>query len=89
MWGNQKLAVETEGEHAAIMNEIQYTQVADRNHWKYVWVTEHHGLTEYSHISANDVFLGHLAALTEQIHVGSGIFNLSPRANHQSGAYPR
>lgn len=75
-------AHDTEGEHAAIMNEIQYTQVADRNHWKYVWVTEHHGLTEYSHISANDVFLGHLAALTEQIHVGSGIFNLSPRANH-------
>jgi alkanesulfonate monooxygenase SsuD/methylene tetrahydromethanopterin reductase-like flavin-dependent oxidoreductase (luciferase family) len=77
-----ELAHTTEGEHAAIMNEIEYTRVADQNNWKYVWVTEHHALTEYSHISANDVFLGHLAALTERIHVSSGIFNLSPRANH-------
>ena len=39
-------------------------------------------MTEYSHISASDVYLGYLAANTERIHLGSGIFNLSPRVNH-------
>src|SRR5262249_21389098 len=41
-----------------------------------------HFLTEYSHLSANEVFLGYLAAVTTRIHLGSGIFNLSPRVNH-------
>ncbi|MDG2306852.1 MAG: LLM class flavin-dependent oxidoreductase [Candidatus Binatia bacterium] len=71
-----------EKEHEALFNEIAYTKTADKNNWKYCWATEHHGLTEYSHISANDVYLGYLAAQTERIHLGSGIFNLSPRVNH-------
>src|SRR5207244_966226 len=50
--------------------------------WKYVWVTEHHFLTEYSHLSAPEVFLGYLACATERIHLGSGIFNLNPTINH-------
>ena len=69
-------------EHAAFMNEADLCVLADRHNWKYVWVTEHHALTEYSHISANDVFLGYLARATERLHIGSGIFNLSPRVNH-------
>ena len=69
-------------EHEALMNEAALVGVADRNNWKYVWVTEHHALTEYSHISANDVFMGYLAHGTKRIHLGSGIFNLSPRVNH-------
>ncbi len=75
-------AHDPEREHAAIMNEAEYVVVADRNNWKYVWVTEHHALTEYSHISASDVYMGYLAHATKRIHLGSGIFNLSPRANH-------
>ena len=75
-------AHETEAEHQAFVNEIEIVETADRHNWKYIWATEHHGLPEYSHISANDVFLGHLAARTERVHLGSGIFNLSPRANH-------
>ena len=71
-----------EKEHEALFQEVAYTKTADENNWKYCWVTEHHGLTEYSHISANDVFLGYLAANTKRIHLGSGIFNLSPRVNH-------
>jgi len=69
-------------EHAAFMNEADLCVLADKTNWKYVWVTEHHALTEYSHISANDVFLGYLARATERLHIGSGIFNLSPRVNH-------
>ena len=30
----------------------------DRNNWKYVWISEHHALTEYSHISASEVVRG-------------------------------
>lgn len=69
-------------EHAALMGEADMIVHADKHNWKYVWASEHHGLPEYSHISTNEAFLAHIAARTEQIHIGSGIFNLSPRANH-------
>lgn len=69
-------------ENAAIHREAELAILADKTNWKYAWVTEHHALPEYSHISASDVYLGYLAHATEQIHIGSGIFNLSPRANH-------
>ncbi len=75
-------AHDSESEHAALLGEAALVECADRNGWKYVWVTEHHGLAEYSHISASDVYLGYLARCTERIHLGSGIFNLSPRVNH-------
>jgi alkanesulfonate monooxygenase SsuD/methylene tetrahydromethanopterin reductase-like flavin-dependent oxidoreductase (luciferase family) len=69
-------------EHEAFVKEAGLVQLADRNNWKYVWMTEHHALTEYSHLSASEVMLGYLANATERIHLGSGIFNLSPRVNH-------
>ncbi|HYF45480.1 MAG TPA: LLM class flavin-dependent oxidoreductase, partial [Acidimicrobiales bacterium] len=72
----------TEGEHRALKNEVEYVVTGDRHNWKYVWVSEHHALAEYSHTSSSEVFLGHCSALTERIHLGSGIFGLSPRANH-------
>ena len=43
------------------MNELELVKAADDAGFKYVWVTEHHFLDEYSHLSANDVFLGYLA----------------------------
>ncbi|MGA4544429.1 LLM class flavin-dependent oxidoreductase [Uniformispora flossi] len=69
-------------EHRAIMGEIELVKAADAAGFKYVWVTEHHFLDEYSHISANDVVLGYLAHATERIHLGSGIFNPLPKVNH-------
>src|SRR3954463_7188030 len=75
-------AHDSEAEHAALMAEAELVECADRHGWKYVWVTEHHSLTEYSHISASDVYMGSLARATERIHLGSGIFTLSPRVNH-------
>lgn len=71
-----------EAEHTSLMNDVELVKVADRSRWKYVWVTEHHFLEEYSHVSANEVFLGYLAAATEYIHLGSGIFNITPPVNH-------
>lgn len=69
-------------EHRRIMDEIAVVQAADRVGFKYTWATEHHFLTNYSHLSANEAFLGYLAAATERIHLGSGIFNITPPVNH-------
>jgi alkanesulfonate monooxygenase SsuD/methylene tetrahydromethanopterin reductase-like flavin-dependent oxidoreductase (luciferase family) len=69
-------------EHRRLMDEIAVVQAADRSGFKYTWATEHHFLTEYSHLSANEVFLGYLACATERIHLGSGIFNITPPVNH-------
>ncbi len=69
-------------EHRRIMDEVAIVQTADKVGFKYTWATEHHFLTEYSHLSANEVFLGYLAAATSSIHLGSGIFNVTPPVNH-------
>jgi alkanesulfonate monooxygenase SsuD/methylene tetrahydromethanopterin reductase-like flavin-dependent oxidoreductase (luciferase family) len=71
-----------EAEHNALMGDIELIKTADQYGWKYAWVTEHHFLSEYSHLSASEVFLGYAAAVTERIHLGSGIFNLNPQVNH-------
>jgi alkanesulfonate monooxygenase SsuD/methylene tetrahydromethanopterin reductase-like flavin-dependent oxidoreductase (luciferase family) len=64
------------------MEDLAAVQAADKAGFKYVWVTEHHFLDEYSHLSANDVILGYLAHATDRIHIGSGIFNPLPPVNH-------
>jgi alkanesulfonate monooxygenase SsuD/methylene tetrahydromethanopterin reductase-like flavin-dependent oxidoreductase (luciferase family) len=69
-------------ESQRLQNEINWTIAADRSGFKYTWATEHHFLTEYSHLSANECFLPYIAARTEQIHVGTGIFNITPPVNH-------
>jgi alkanesulfonate monooxygenase SsuD/methylene tetrahydromethanopterin reductase-like flavin-dependent oxidoreductase (luciferase family) len=69
-------------EHDRIMSELRLCEVGDQHNWKYAWFTEHHFLTEYSHISANEVLMPYLAGRTEKIHVGSGIINITPPVNH-------
>jgi alkanesulfonate monooxygenase SsuD/methylene tetrahydromethanopterin reductase-like flavin-dependent oxidoreductase (luciferase family) len=69
-------------EHDRIMSELRLCEVGDQHNWKYAWFTEHHFLTEYSHISANEVLMPYLAARTDRIHVGSGIINITPPVNH-------
>ena len=63
-----------DAEHATLMDELECAIAADEAGFKYVWVTEHHFLAEYSHLSANES-LSATSAITERIHVGSGIFN--------------
>src|ERR1700737_3551027 len=65
-----------------LRNEVTWTKAADRAGFKYTWATEHHFLTEYSHLSTNESFLAYVAALTSRIHIGSGIFNVTPPVNH-------
>jgi alkanesulfonate monooxygenase SsuD/methylene tetrahydromethanopterin reductase-like flavin-dependent oxidoreductase (luciferase family) len=69
-------------EHDRIMDEVAYVEAADKAGFKYAWVTEHHFLTTYSHLSANESFLAFAAARTNNIHLGSGIFNITPPVNH-------
>ncbi|WP_053607240.1 MULTISPECIES: LLM class flavin-dependent oxidoreductase [unclassified Streptomyces] len=74
--------VDPEAEHKALIEETEYVIQADRSGFKYAWASEHHFLEEYSHLSANDVYLGYLAHATERIHLGSGIFNPLAPVNH-------
>jgi alkanesulfonate monooxygenase SsuD/methylene tetrahydromethanopterin reductase-like flavin-dependent oxidoreductase (luciferase family) len=69
-------------EHESLMRDIECVLEADKAGFKYVWVTEHHFLDEYSHLSANEVVMGYLAHATKRIHLGSGIFNPLPQVNH-------
>ncbi|WP_236794702.1 LLM class flavin-dependent oxidoreductase [Amycolatopsis sp. GM8] len=71
-----------DAEHRVIEQDIEVAVTADRYGWKYLWASEHHFLEEYSHLSANDVFLAFVAARTSRIHLGSGIFNPLPQVNH-------
>ena len=75
-------ALDPDAEHHAFEDELAAVEAADKAGFKYVWVTEHHFLDEYSHLSANDVVLGYLAHATKRIHIGSGIFNPLPTVNH-------
>ncbi|HEY5012014.1 MAG TPA: LLM class flavin-dependent oxidoreductase [Acidimicrobiia bacterium] len=75
-------ASDPQAEHTRLMSEARLCEVADQHNWKYAWLTEHHFLTEYSHISANEVLAPHVLARTEKIHVGSGIINITPPVNH-------
>jgi alkanesulfonate monooxygenase SsuD/methylene tetrahydromethanopterin reductase-like flavin-dependent oxidoreductase (luciferase family) len=69
-------------EHERLIDETRIAIAGDRSNWKYVWVTEHHFLAEYSHISANEIVMPHILAKTERIRVASGIINVTPPVNH-------
>src|SRR5438876_10816921 len=64
------------------MDEVAWVVAADKAGFKYTWATEHHFLDEDSHLSANEAFLAYVAALTTNIHLGTGIFNVTPPVNH-------
>src|ERR1700747_2000094 len=55
---------------------------ADKLAYHCVWEVEHHGLYEYSHSSAPEVFLAFVAARTKRIRIGHGVTLLPFRYNH-------
>jgi alkanesulfonate monooxygenase SsuD/methylene tetrahydromethanopterin reductase-like flavin-dependent oxidoreductase (luciferase family) len=79
---HRRLEEDPDFEHTSFMNDVELAKAADRAGFKYVWVSEHHFLEEYSHLSASEIFLAYLAGVTERIHLGSGIFNITPPVNH-------
>ncbi len=69
-------------EHDRIMSEVNLCEIGDKHNWKYAWFTEHHFLQEYSHISASETLMAWVLARTQNIHVASGIINITPPVNH-------
>ncbi len=56
--------------------------LADQLGYHCVWEVEHHGLYEYSHSSAPEIFLSFVAARTSRIRIGHGVTLLPHRYNH-------
>jgi alkanesulfonate monooxygenase SsuD/methylene tetrahydromethanopterin reductase-like flavin-dependent oxidoreductase (luciferase family) len=75
-------AANPNAEHDRLMSEVGLCEVGDRHNWKYAWFTEHHFLKEYSHISASETLMAWVLARTQNIHVASGIINVTPPVNH-------
>jgi alkanesulfonate monooxygenase SsuD/methylene tetrahydromethanopterin reductase-like flavin-dependent oxidoreductase (luciferase family) len=75
-------AANPSAEHDRLMSEVGLCEVGDKHNWKYAWFTEHHFLKEYSHISASETLMAWVLARTENIHVASGIINVTPPVNH-------
>jgi alkanesulfonate monooxygenase SsuD/methylene tetrahydromethanopterin reductase-like flavin-dependent oxidoreductase (luciferase family) len=61
---------------------VEQAVLADELGYHAVWEVEHHGLYEYSHSSAPEVFLAYLAAKTRRIRLGHGVTLLPHRYNH-------
>jgi len=61
---------------------LAQAELADQAGYNCIWAVEHHGLYEYAHSSAPEIFLSFVAARTKRIRVGHGI-SLTPfRYNH-------
>lgn len=55
---------------------------ADRHGFDYVWLSEHHFLKGFSHMSAPEVIFGAAAYQTERIRFGFGLALTPPAYNH-------
>src|SRR5262249_10130591 len=60
---------------------VEQAVLADELGYHCVWEVEHHGLYEYSHSSAPEVFLSFVAAKTRRIRLGHGVTLLPFRYN--------
>jgi alkanesulfonate monooxygenase SsuD/methylene tetrahydromethanopterin reductase-like flavin-dependent oxidoreductase (luciferase family) len=56
--------------------------LADQLGYHCAWAVEHHGLYEYAHCSAPEVFLSFVAARTKRLRIGHGVTLLPHRYNH-------
>src|SRR5262249_3861155 len=65
-------------EQDCLRDELAIIEVADRVGFKYAWGSEHHFLDEDSHLSASEAFMAYALARTSNIHIGSGIINITP-----------
>lgn len=61
---------------------VQQAKLADELGYHCIWEVEHHGLYEYSHSSAPEVFLSFVAAQTTRVRIGHGCTLLPYRYNH-------
>ncbi|WP_208027678.1 LLM class flavin-dependent oxidoreductase [Rhabdothermincola sediminis] len=69
-------------EHQRLMESVEIAVRSEAWGFKYAWASEHHFLTEYSHMASPEVFAAFVAARTTTLHVGSAITNTTPAVNH-------
>jgi alkanesulfonate monooxygenase SsuD/methylene tetrahydromethanopterin reductase-like flavin-dependent oxidoreductase (luciferase family) len=71
------------GTEARIVREtVDQIVLADKRGWDYVWLTEHHFLKQFSHMSAPEVVFAAAAYVTEHIRFGFGLALTPPKYNH-------
>lgn len=61
---------------------LEQIELADQVGFDCVWEVEHHFLSEYSHSSAPEVFLGAVSQRTKRIRLGHGVVLLPNAYNH-------
>lgn len=71
-----------EKEAELFRNSLAQAKLADEIGYHCVWEVEHHGLYEYSHSSAPEIFLSFVAAQTSRVRIGHGCTLLPYRYNH-------
>jgi len=69
-------------EHKTYHDALDQIELADKVGFDYVWEVEHHFLTEYSHSSAPEVFLGAASQRTKNIRICQGVALLPNPFNH-------
>lgn len=69
-------------ERKVFRDAVEQAVLAEACGYDCIWAVEHHGLFEYSHSSAPEIFLSFVAAKTERIRIGHGITLLPYRYNH-------
>lgn len=63
-------------------NCLEQAELAEACGYDCIWAVEHHGLYEYSHSSAPEIFLSFVAARTRRIRIGHGVTLTPYRYNH-------
>jgi alkanesulfonate monooxygenase SsuD/methylene tetrahydromethanopterin reductase-like flavin-dependent oxidoreductase (luciferase family) len=71
-----------ETEAQMFRDAVEQVVLADQLGYHCVWEVEHHGLLEYSHSSAPEIFLAYVAARTQRIRLGHGVTLTPYRYNH-------
>jgi alkanesulfonate monooxygenase SsuD/methylene tetrahydromethanopterin reductase-like flavin-dependent oxidoreductase (luciferase family) len=73
----------TQPDEARLFHDcLAQAMLADELGYHAIWAVEHHGLREYSHSSAPEIFLSFVAAKTQRIRIGHGVTLLPFRYNH-------
>ena len=73
---------EPEAEQVIVRHTVDQIVHADKHGFDYVWLTEHHFLQGFSHMSAPEVIFGAAAYQTEHIRFGFGLALTPPAYNH-------
>ena len=71
-----------EKESQNFLDCVTQVELADKLGYHCIWAVEHHGLYEYSHSCAPEVFLSFIAARTKNVRIGHGVTLMPHKFNH-------